>query len=516
MNNKHRFLSLAITAAITLATFAACEKGDPLEGVSGEGDKYGQSTDPSIVEVVSFSGEYELEDGILSGNAAVESSHAGFSGKGYVGNFTGNNDKVEITINFEESGKYDITFVTSSKNEHKENPAYIDNKLIGTLITNDDGTWQEYTLKGIYVEEGERVLSVKRGWGWAYFDKVTVAPGEGIDRGIYEVSSTLVNSNADKNARRLMKFLTDVYGDYIISGQYSGATKVSSEFTNIYEITGRYPAMAGFDLMEYTPSRVEFGSGSSDVDNAIRWWEQDGGIVTFCWHWNAPTKYLINTPSNPWWRGFYADATNIDLAKIMNGEDEEGYNLLISDIDAIAVQLKVLEDAGVPVLWRPLHEASGGWFWWGAAGAEPLVELWQLMYDRLTNHHKINNLIWVWNGQDGPWYPGDEYVDIIGEDVYGGAREYSSKLDRFNKAVDYTDTKKIIAMTENDTLFDPDLAIRDGNMWAWFGTWVGEFVVDEKEYSEEYTEKSMLDRVYNHARVITLDELPDLKKYPLK
>ena len=69
----------------------------------------------------------------------------------------------------------------------------------------------------------------------------------------------------------------------------------------------------------------------------------------------------------------------------------EGYDLLIRDIDAIAEQLKRLQDAGVPVLWRPLHEASGGWFWWGNAGAEAYKELYVLLYDRLTNHHDRGN-----------------------------------------------------------------------------------------------------------------------------
>lgn len=54
----------------------------------------------------------------------------------------------------------------------------------------------------------------------------------------------------------------------------------------------------------------------------------------------------------------------------MNGSDPKGYNALMSDVDEIAKQLKRLSDADVPVLFRPLHEASGGWFWWGADGSE--------------------------------------------------------------------------------------------------------------------------------------------------
>ena len=91
---------------------------------------------------------------------------------------------------------------------------------------------------------------------------------------------------------------------------------------------------------------------------------------------------------------------------------------LIRDIDAISEQLKILQDNNVTVLWRPLHEASGGWFWWGCRGKDAYQWLWNLMYERQTHYHKLNNLIWVWNGQDPDWYVGDDRCDIIGEDVY--------------------------------------------------------------------------------------------------
>ena len=69
---------------------------------------------------------------------------------------------------------------------------------------------------------------------------------------------------------------------------------------------------------------------------------------------------------------------------------------MIKDIDYTAGLLKKLQDNKVPVIWRPLHEAAGGWFWWGAQGAAPCKKLWQVMFDRMVNHHGLHNLIWVW------------------------------------------------------------------------------------------------------------------------
>jgi mannan endo-1,4-beta-mannosidase len=315
-----------------------------------------------------------------------------------------------------------------------------------------------------------------------------------------------------------MSFLADAYGRVILTGQYSDNGLLAGEAGVIFMVTGKRPAVLGLDLMDYTPSRVARGSTSKAVEHAIEAWTEHGAVVTFCWHWNAPAEY-INPDRHTWYRAFYTTDTNINLARIMNGEDPEGFELLMSDIDEIAVQLKILQDADVPILWRPLHEAAGGWFWWGASGIEPYVELWRLMYNRLTFEHELNNLIWLWNGEDGDWYPGDDYVDIIGEDVYAGERNYASQINKFMQAVNYTTPPKMVTLSENGTLFDPDLALRDGAMWGFYATWGGDFVLAGRNiwrYSDRVTEEEMLHKVYNHEIMLTLEDLPDIKTYPLR
>ncbi len=469
---------------------------------------------PTVVPVVTApDARYEAEDGTLSGSARVESGKNGFTGSGYVGGLENDGDACTFLVDVEQEGFYDLEFVTASQGGQKENYVSVDGEMIGTLssVSTD---FETTVLERTYLTVGQHEITVSKYWGWICVDALVLSASEALPENLYKVEAKLVNPNASDNAKRLMKYLTDIYGKQILSGQYCDQGMYGMERAAIWRTTGgEYPAVLGLDMIEYSPSRAANGSTSKAIEYALEYWEA-GGIVTFAWHWNVPEKYLTDI----WWRGFNTDATNISLAKIMNGEDEEGYELLLSDIDVIAGHLKRLQEADVPVLWRPLHEASGGWFWWGASGPEAYKQLYVLLYDRLTNYHGLNNLIWLWNGQSADWYPGDEYVDIIGEDLYPGERVYTSQVKKYLEAAAYSNERKMVVLSENGCLFDPDLAIRDGAMWGFFATWGGEFVLRSSgmnRLSEQYTEEEMVQKVYEHDAVINFSELPDLKNYPL-
>lgn len=385
----------------------------------------------------------------------------------------------------------------------------------------------DYTTYGAYnvdYKKGQSAVKISGiNAGEMRVKEIRIYAAEKLSNDIYKVSASLSNPNATDYTKRLMKFITDNYGKNMITGQTSNNAMASQEFKKIYNTTGRYPAMCGFDMMEYSPSRRARGSRSSAIDNAIHWYNEENGIVEFAWHWNAPQKYLLDTGldyegDQKWWKGFYNEATSINLAKIMNGEDPEGYQLLLDDIDAIAKQLKIMQNYGVPVLWRPLHEASGGWFWWGASGPEAYIKLWRLMYDRMTNYHGLNNLIWVYNAQHVEWYPGDDVVDIVGEDIYPDKLDVTPQESRFKQAIASSDQNKVIALTENGNIPDIDMMLAQNVMWSWFCTWVGDFIIDKKtdQVSESYTPKDVVIKTFNHQNTITLDELPDLKTYPLE
>lgn len=455
----------------------------------------------------------EAEDGEFTGNVTKESEKAGFHGTGYVKGFEKDDDTCTVKISVDEDGMYDLNFVSASLGGYKENYIFVDGESLG-VVSSDSKEFSDSVLEHIYLSAGEHEVTVKKYWGWILLDRVEVYTSRQINPEKYKIKPVLSNKNATDYTKRLMKFLCDIYDEYFLAGQYCNTGQYGKEFAVIKKTTGKTPAILGLDFIEYSPSRVENGSKGNQTELAIDFWNS-GGIVTFCWHWNAPSKYL----TKEWYSGFYTDSTNINLEKIMNGEDKEGYDLLMRDLDVIANELLKLQEAKVPILWRPLHEASGKWFWWGASGPEAYKKLYILMYEKFTNEYKLNNLIWVWNGQDKDWYPGDEYVDIIGEDIYPGERVYTSQISRYVKALGYTPARKLTYLTENGCVFDPDLAIRDGAMWGIWCTWGSDFVAKDTgiyTLSEQYTEADMLKKAFSHEKVLTLEELPDLKTYPLE
>lgn len=458
---------------------------------------------------LSFSKTYEAENGKLSNDMSVISDGNASGGKS-VGKFENDRSYCQIKINVPSDGIYDIVIRSMGIGGSKENDIYTDGKKVGTF-TSENNKFSDYTVSAVSLTKGDHNIRIIKSWGWIELDKITVKTGAKISNSTYNVTSSLVNRNATANTKKLYSFLKDSYGKYVITGQQCDGGINGNEFKAIKNLTGDYPALLGLDLMDYTPSRTAFGASSSAVEKAIEF-ANKGGIVTLCWHWNAPTEYLNSTAnsSDGWWGGFYTQSSKFDIAKVMNGQDAKGKKLLDRDIKEIAKQLKRLEKAGVPVIWRPLHEASGGWFWWGAKGSDAYKKLWKYLYNKLTNTYGCNNLIWVYNGQSADWYPGDEYVDIVGEDIYPGNHVYDPQVSRFKQAINYGSKTKITALTENGCIFDIDSAVSINALWSWFMTWGGEFTVNGSNYSEKYTEKSVIKKMYASKYSLTLGSLPKI------
>lgn len=482
-----------------------------------------------------FSFEAEAEDGELLGDAfTMTSGFAGeFTGESFVAIFNQGNE-VAFEVELPATGSYNIIMQLATDNKKGvENLITVDGETAAKFSTSDE-KFAETVAERVLIEGGTHTISILGDAGHIYLDSLKIVPAPGVDLSQYEVTKELCNPNASENARRLYSFLRATYGKYTISGQYIDASlnKTKLDTTDLHERkeitkeTGHCFAMLGLDVMNLGISTMvdhQAGGGETVIYQATDWYNNQNGIVTMCWHWHAPAQYL-EANDQPWWRGFYTDSVSFNLAKAMNGEDKEGYDAIVAELDNMAEQLKPLADEDIPILWRPLHEAAGdprypgnAWFWWGSSGKDAYLELYKLMYDKFVNEYHLDNLIWVWNAQNKDWYPGDEYVDIVGFDIYPDEHDSSSQKEYFDflKECSPTDSK-IIAETENGSIFDPEAAFNEGTRWAYFSTWGGEFTIaKDLHLSDQYTTLDMWNKIYNSDRVLTLDELPDLKSWPI-
>ncbi|KAH8157823.1 glycosyl hydrolase family 26, partial [Xylaria polymorpha] len=325
---------------------------------------------------------YEAEDATLSGVTA-NTAQAGYSGTGYVDGFDDAADKITFTVNSDSVKLYDINIRYAGIYGAKVTTVVLNGGVKTDVSLAATSDWTTVSGGQVLLSEGANTIDIVDNWGYYLIDYISLSPS--APRSPHKVAPAPINPNAGAGAKALYQYLNSIYGKKILSGQQ--------------------------DPTWLDPSRVEHGSTSTAVEDAIAHAEK-GGIVTVVWHWNAPTG-LYDTTDEPWWSGFYTAATDFDIAAALSDTTNANYTLIIRDIDAIAVQLKRLQDADVPILFRPLHEAEGGWFWWGAKGPEPCKALWKLVYDRWTNFHGLNNLVWVWNSVAADWYPGDDVTDIL-------------------------------------------------------------------------------------------------------
>lgn len=344
-----------------------------------------------------------------------------------------------------------------------------------------------------------------------------------------DVSYTPVNANATEGAQKLYNFLATNYGVKTVSGMMTGDVTSSTlkelpDVTAFYEKTGKYPALVGFDFLFATGVKASDAWYQSytqmALDAAKDLWNQ-GGIPAFTWHWKDPSDQIdaFYTKS-----GNDKEYTEFDFtqgftdpsctANCTWNTSSETYQQLVSDIDEIADMFLGLQDAGVAAIFRPLHEASGKWFWWGTKGGAAFQALYNLVYDEMVSVKGVNNLVWVWNPEysnDIGWNPGASKYDVISLDIYE-AWDYSTK---YTKAYSELSTNfgsdKILAVSENGSI--PDISVMKSNniAWSWwmpwYQTWNGNFL--------DQTVDAVWKANLESACTINLENMPGWNSYTL-
>lgn len=280
-----------------------------------------------------------------------------------------------------------------------------------------------------------------------------------------------VTDDASSEAIELLKYIYSISGKKTLTGQHDQPIFGSAYYQLVYEKIGKHPAVKGMDFGFSEPNTLDgINFRQRIVDEAIAY-HREGSIITLMWHAVPPT---LEEPVK-FRKDIQGDLTNEEWNELIT-PDSELNRRWQTQVDVIAFFLKQLRDAHVPILWRPYHEMNGDWFWWGKkTGENGYKKLYQMLFDRLVNYHKINNLIWVFDGNEirgdyiDPYeyyYPGHDYVDILATDVYSG--KYPEK--------DYDDLRKLaegrpIALGEVGKMPTTEI-LRMQPDWVWFMTWV--------------------------------------------
>lgn len=336
-----------------------------------------------------------------------------------------------------------------------------------------------------------------------------------------------INPNASVEARNLLDFLYSINGKYTLTGQHNFASSGSRYDEVVHQITGKSPVVWGCDFSfnvqgdsaknfhhcgplnlvnpkdpfafhDISPLEIR----NQMIAEAKKQYAK-GHIITLMWH-HCPPQYgdscdgnkvwaMENRPTPAEWDSLVTEGTTL------NGQWKK-------QADGIAKYLKQLQEAKIPVLWRPYHEMNGVWFWWcKQKGEQGFSRLWRMMYRYFTDVHQLNNLIWVWNTnapRDIPgdeafpydqFFPGIEYVDVLAADVYRRDYKQSHHDDLLKLA-----QGKLIALGEIGQLPTVE-QLATQRHWSWFMTW-GYFI-------DKYNDSADVRAIYNHPDCLTLDEI---------
>jgi hypothetical protein len=288
-----------------------------------------------------------------------------------------------------------------------------------------------------------------------------------------------VDSNATQRTKNLLSCLSSYYGVHCVSGIYGNAG--TANINGVISCSGQMPAILGMDLCGWNSVKYSaaYQANIQGQINILVNHYNNGGIVQMEWHWPNPfqTSGTFNAAQ------IALTSTQWDSITVSGSSQ---YNTMMADLAWHANYLRQLDSLNIPVLWRPLHEIDGGWFWWTNPNTKSgkTAELWRIVYNYLVNVCGFHNLIWVYcSGMASytnpsvslldsaavawrqTYYPGAQYVDIAGIDLYGwdyqntGTHTYTG-----NQTASYTTMwnmmsqiapGKMLALCECQALPDP-------------------------------------------------------------
>jgi mannan endo-1,4-beta-mannosidase len=208
------------------------------------------------------------------------------------------------------------------------------------------------------------------------------------------------------------------------------------------ETTGDYPAVAGFEL-----GHIELGIGRSldsvsfaQIAEQIKVHYKRGGVITISCHLNNPLTMQIKDSLAAWPHGTAWDVSSKEVVSsiLPGGKNNELFNTWLERLATFFAGLKDDNNLPIPFIFRPFHEHSGSFFWWGTnlCTDQEYIALWRYTVSFLRDKKNIHNILYAYNTdrvtsleQYMKGYPGDDIIDMLSLDMYDRGPQFGGELD---------------------------------------------------------------------------------------
>ena len=283
------------------------------------------------------------------------------------------------------------------------------------------------------------------------FVKITATPnavGTQADVSKAPAQVRLSDANAGTSATALYAYLMALRAnDQVLFGHENDINKMVSSTAkegDVKDITGSISGVYGIDSLALTGAELGISDAKEALDQAVAYSRQaagQGAIITLSTHMPNFTNEKIKVNAD----GSY-DFTACDFSEAKDTSNNCAEQILpggayndrfTAYLDIIAEYANALQEDNIPVLFRPYHENTGSWFWWGSStGVETYKSLWRYTQEYLQSKG-VHNMIYVYS-PNGPVtgaeeyltrYPGDEYVDVLAFDYYDDYSTYPATFD---------------------------------------------------------------------------------------
>ncbi|MCX6256131.1 MAG: glycosyl hydrolase [Bacteroidia bacterium] len=256
---------------------------------------------------------------------------------------------------------------------------------------------------------------------------------------------------ADKKATKetviLFQSLYDLQNKGVMYGHqddlmYGSTWWYEKDRSDTRDFTGDYPAIAGFELghLELGNERSLDSVSFAQIAEQIKAHYKRGGVITISWHANNPLTMQIPDTLSLRQHGTAWDVSSKEVvASILpGGKNNALFSTWLERLATFFIGLKDDDGTPIPFIFRPYHEHSGSFFWWGTniCTDQEYAALWRYTVDFLRDKKNIHNILYAYNTdrvtsleQYLRGYPGDDIIDMLSLDMYDRGVQFGGELD---------------------------------------------------------------------------------------